>query len=77
MRMLASLALPDVPYHALPLVEEDLVDLLRQHLDENPGGCEGVTARDVGEVLLKFYDDGYALFTWSILHLIHNIDAFF
>ena len=38
MRMLASLALPDVPYHALPLVEEDLVDLLRQHLDKNPGG---------------------------------------
>ena len=59
--MLASLALPDVPYHALPLVEEDLVDLLRQHLDKNPGGCEGVTARDVAEVLLKFYDDGYAL----------------
>ena len=61
MRMLASVALPDVPYHALPLVEEDLVDLLRQHLDKNPGGCEGVTARDVAEVLLKFYDDGYAL----------------
>ena len=38
MRMLASLALPDVPYHALPLVEEGLVDL-RQHLDKNPGGA--------------------------------------
>ena len=59
--MKASLAFPDAPYHALPLVGEDLVDLLRQHLDENPGGCEGVTARDVAEVLLKFCEDDYAL----------------
>ena len=60
-RMLSSLAIPGVPYHALPLWDEDLLHLLRQHLDENPGGCEGVTAHDVAEVLLNFYDDHYAL----------------
>ena len=35
--------------------------LLRQHLDNSPGGCEGVSADDVSEVLLNFYDDPYAL----------------
>jgi len=60
-RMLCSLAMPNMHYHALPLWDEDLLQLLRDHLDNSPGGCEGVSAHDVSEVLLNFYDDPYAL----------------
>ena len=60
MRMLCSLAMPDLPYHALPLWEEDVLQVLRQHLKHNPGGGEDVSVPNVSEVLLKFYDDPYA-----------------
>ena len=53
--------MPDVPYHALPLRDEDLLQLLHQHLHGNEGGCKGVSALEVSEVLLKFYDEPYAL----------------
>ena len=59
--MLFSLAMPNMQYHGLPLWDEDLLQLLREHLDNSPGGCEGVSAHDVSEVLLNFYDDPYAL----------------
>ena len=59
--MLCSLAMPDVPYHALPLRDEDLLQLLHQHLHGNEGGCKGVSALEVSEVLLKFCNEPYAL----------------